>query len=105
MPLTDKKKNVDKIMAAAYLERANQVKGLTDVAQFVTSYPDVGRVFKYLNYDKAGQAAQRVFDLYKRHSNEVMGRWMICSVATARRFVNARFPVIACFGRPMSPAR
>ena len=69
----DRKKNVDKIMAAAYLERANQVKGLTDVAQFVTSYPDVGRVFKYLNYDKAGQAAQRVFDLYKRHANEVMG--------------------------------
>src|SRR5690606_28537381 len=69
----DQKKNVDKIMAAAYREGANQVKGLTDVAQFVTSYPDVGRVFKYLNYDKAGQAAQRVFDLYKRHANEVMG--------------------------------
>ena len=47
------------------------MKGLTDVAQFVTSYPDVGRVFKYLNYDKTGQAAQRVFDLYKRHANEV----------------------------------
>ena len=28
----DKKKNVDKIMAAAYLERANQVRNLTDVA-------------------------------------------------------------------------
>ena len=69
----DQKKNVDKIMAAAYLERANQVKGLTDVAQFVSSYPDVGRVFKFLNYNSAGQAAQRVFDLYKRHADEVMG--------------------------------
>lgn len=69
----DQKKNVDKIMAAAYLERANQVKGLTDVAQFVSSYPDVGRVFKFLNYNSAGQAAQRVFELYKRHANEVMG--------------------------------
>ena len=69
----DQKKNVDKIMAAAYLERANQVKGLTDVAQFVSSYPDVGRVFKYLNYNSAGQAAERVFDLYKRHANEVTG--------------------------------
>lgn len=68
----DKKKNVDKIMAAAYLERANQVKGLGDVAQFVSSYPDVGRVFKFLGGD-TGQAAQRVFDLYKRHANEVMG--------------------------------
>lgn len=66
-------KDEDKIMAAAYLERANQVKNLTDVSQFVSSYPDVGRVFKYLNYNSAGQAAQRVFDLYKRHANEVMG--------------------------------
>jgi 7-cyano-7-deazaguanine synthase in queuosine biosynthesis len=66
-------KGEDKIMAAAYLERANQVKGLTDVAQFISSYPDVGRVFKYLNYSSLGPAAQRVFDLYKRHANEVMG--------------------------------
>ena len=66
-------KGEDKIMAAAYLERANQVKNLTDVSQFVSSYPDVSRVFKYLNYNNAGQAAQRVFDLYKRHANEVMG--------------------------------
>ena len=68
----DQKKNVDKIMAASYLERANQVKGLTDVGQFVSSYPDVGRVFRFLGGD-TGQAAQRVFDLYKRHANEVMG--------------------------------
>lgn len=68
----DKKKNVEKIMAAAYLERANQVKNLADVTQFVSSYPDVGRVFKFLGGD-TGQAAQRVFDLYKRHANEVMG--------------------------------
>jgi 7-cyano-7-deazaguanine synthase in queuosine biosynthesis len=66
-------KGEDKIMAAAYLERANQVKNLTDVAQFVSSYPDVGRVFKFLNYSSAGQAAQRVFDLYKRHADEVTG--------------------------------
>lgn len=65
-------KGEDKIMAAAYLERANQVKGLADITQFISSYPDVGRVFKYLNCS-TGQAAQRVFDLYKRHANEVMG--------------------------------
>ena len=66
-------KGEDKIMAAAYLERANQVKNLTDVTQFVSSYPDVGRVLKYLNYSSAGQVAQRVFDLYKRHADEVTG--------------------------------
>jgi len=48
------------------------LKYLSDVTQFITSYPDVGRVFKFLNGD-TGQAAQRVFDLYKRHANEVMG--------------------------------
>jgi 7-cyano-7-deazaguanine synthase in queuosine biosynthesis len=67
-----RKKDEDKIMAAAYLERANQVKNLTGVADFISSYPDVCRVFKYLN-TSAGQAAQRVFDLYKRHAEEVMG--------------------------------
>jgi len=67
-----RKKDEDKIMAAAYLERANQVKNLTGVADFISSYPDVCRVFKYLNAS-AGQAAQRVFDLYKRHAEEVTG--------------------------------
>lgn len=67
-----RKKDEDKIMAAAYLERANQVKNLTGVADFISSYPDVCRVFKYLN-TSAGQAAQRVYDLYKRHAEEVMG--------------------------------
>ena len=48
-------RRIDKIMAAAYLERANQVKGLTDVAQFVSSYPDVGRV-PVLTHKTAGLA-------------------------------------------------
>ncbi|MDF1483269.1 7-cyano-7-deazaguanine synthase [Extensimonas sp. H3M7-6] len=67
-----RKRDEDKIMAAAYLERANQVKNLTGVADFISSYPDACRVFQYLN-TSAGQAAQRVFDLYKRHAEEVTG--------------------------------
>ncbi len=59
-------------MAAAYLERANQVKSLTDVTQFISSYAEVSRVFRYLEGSTA-QAAQRVFDLYKRHATEVTG--------------------------------
>lgn len=62
----------DKILAAAYLERANQVDSLTDVAQFIGSYAEVTRVFRYLDGSTA-QAAQRVFDLYKRHATEVTG--------------------------------
>jgi len=65
-------KGEDKIMAAAYLERANQVNTLTDVSQFLASYPEVNRVFRYLDGSNA-QSAQRVFDLYKRHANEVTG--------------------------------
>lgn len=65
-------KGDDKIMAAAYLERANQVKSLTDVTQFISSYAEVSRVFRYLDGSTA-QAAQRVFDLYKRHATEVTG--------------------------------
>lgn len=67
-----RKKDEDKIMAAAYLERANQVKNLTDVMQLIGSYAEVTRVFRYLDCSPA-QAAQRVFDLYKRHANEVTG--------------------------------
>ena len=65
-------KGADKIMAAAYLERANQVKSLTDLAQFIASHSEVSRVFRYLD-GSAGQVAQRTFDLYKRHANEVCG--------------------------------
>lgn len=65
-------KGDDKIMAAAYLERANQVKSLTDVSQFLASYAEVNRVFRYLDGSTA-QSAQRVFDLYKRHAAEVTG--------------------------------
>lgn len=65
-------KGDDKILAAAYLERANQVKSLADVAQFISSYPEVNRVFRFLDGSTA-QAAQRVFDLYKRHATDVTG--------------------------------
>ena len=63
-------KDDDKIMAAAYLERANQVKSLTDLTQFISNYAEVSRVFRHLD-GSTSQAAQRVFDLYKRHATEV----------------------------------
>lgn len=65
-------KGEDKIMMAAYLERANQVKNLADVSQFIASYGEVSRVFRYLNMNTA-RAADLVFDLYKRHAAEVCG--------------------------------
>ena len=65
-------KDEDKIMAAAYLERANQVRGHDDIAPFIARYSEVSRVFRYLD-GTPSSIAQRVFDLYKRHAEEVCG--------------------------------
>ena len=63
-------KDDDKIMSASYLERANQVGALENVGQFLAKYAEVNRVLRFLDGSTA-QAAQRVFDLYKRHAGEV----------------------------------
>ncbi|MDO4705223.1 MAG: hypothetical protein Q4A98_03295 [Comamonadaceae bacterium] len=57
-------------MSASYLERANQVGALENVGQFLAKYAEVNRVLRFLDGSTA-QAAQRVFDLYKRHAGEV----------------------------------
>ncbi|GAA0573889.1 MULTISPECIES: 7-cyano-7-deazaguanine synthase [Pseudomonadota] len=63
-------KDDDKIMSASYLERANQVSSLENVGQFLAKYAEVNRVLRFLGGSTA-QAAQLVFDLYKRHASEV----------------------------------
>lgn len=63
-------KDEDKIMGAAYLERANQVGKLRDATQFVERYPEVIRVLRHLGGNPTG-AAGRVFELYRRHAEEV----------------------------------
>jgi hypothetical protein len=63
-------KDEDKIMAAAYLERANQVCNQDDIAQFMARFSEVSRVFRYMD-ENPGSVAQKVFDLYKRHAKEV----------------------------------
>jgi ElaB/YqjD/DUF883 family membrane-anchored ribosome-binding protein len=52
------------------LERANQVRGQDDIAQFIARYSEVSRVFRYLDGNPSG-VAQKVYDLYKRHAEEV----------------------------------
>ena len=63
-------KDEDKIMTAAYLERANQVREQDDITQFIARFSEVSRVFRYLN-GNSGKVAQKVYDLYKRHAKEV----------------------------------
>lgn len=62
----------DKILMAAYLERANQVDHLADANDFIGRYSEVSRVLRYLDSNPA-RAAQKVFELYKRHAREVIG--------------------------------
>ena len=47
-------KDEDKIMGAAYLERANQVGKLKDATQLVERYPEVLRVLRYLGGTPSG---------------------------------------------------
>jgi hypothetical protein len=63
-------KDEDKIMTAAYLERANQVRDQDNITQFIARFSEVSRVFRYLN-GNPGSVAQKVYDLYKRHAKEV----------------------------------
>lgn len=63
-------KDEDKIMAASYLERANQVCNQDDIAQFMARFSEVSRVFRYMD-ENPGSVAQKVYDLYRRHAKEV----------------------------------
>lgn len=65
-----RKKETDRILDAAYLERANQVRDMTDIIEFISQFSEVVRAFRVLN-ESPTQAAQKIFDLYKRHGVEV----------------------------------
>jgi 7-cyano-7-deazaguanine synthase in queuosine biosynthesis len=60
----------DKILSAAFLERANEMEQIEDIAGFISKYPTVLRAIEHIPGNKQG-AAQRLFDLYKRHATEV----------------------------------
>lgn len=63
-------KDADKIMGAAYLERANELQNIADGQQLLARYPEVADVLPYLDLPKASGAA-KILDLYKHHANEV----------------------------------
>ncbi|MBC8392626.1 MAG: hypothetical protein H8E17_08695 [Deltaproteobacteria bacterium] len=66
----DEKIFEDKTMFAGYLERANQAHYIGDCIEFLGKFPEAARVLKYLPGDP-GQAAERIFAMYKRHAEEV----------------------------------
>lgn len=68
--LGERPKDDDKILSAAYLERANEIKNIESVGQFISRYPDLLRAVRCLPGDSQGNA-ERLFDLHKRHAQEV----------------------------------
>ena len=60
----------DKILAANYINRANNVARLKSPVELAAKYPPVLRALAALPDRSQGNPA-RVFDLYKRHANEV----------------------------------
>ena len=63
-------KAADKIMGAAFLERANQVAEMKDTTDFLMAFPEVRRALPHLGLD-AGRGADLVLSLYRRHADEV----------------------------------
>jgi len=62
--------DADKIMGAAYLEKAIKCRTLADVGQFIEENPEVLRVLNYVEGNRTN-AALRILDLHKRHAKEV----------------------------------
>jgi len=60
----------DKILAANYINRANNVARLKSPLQLATEYPPVLRALAALPNRSLGSQS-KIFDLYKRHANEV----------------------------------
>lgn len=60
----------DKTMYAGYLERANQAQNVRDCIEFLSGFPEAARALKYLPGDP-WQVSERIFAMYKRHSDEV----------------------------------
>ena len=63
-------KDMDKMMVATYLERANSVSGVATETQFLNLFPEVLEALPYLE-GSSGSALARVLALYKRHAQEV----------------------------------
>ena len=62
--------DADRIMGAAYLERANVFRNIPDGVQLIVRYPQVAEVLRFLDLDRPSAAA-RILDLHKRHGEEV----------------------------------
>jgi hypothetical protein len=63
-------KEEDKILGAAYLERAHGFGTMTGWPDLVARYPEVTDVLPYLGMPKA-RGAEKILDLHRRHAAEI----------------------------------
>ena len=63
-------KDEDKILGAAYLDRAHEFGDMSDWPEILARYPEVADVLPYLDMPKANGAA-KILDLHKRHAAEI----------------------------------
>lgn len=60
----------DKMMLAAYLDRATSVDEVANTGEFIAAFPQIVDSFPFV-LGGASKAAAQLFDLYKRHAKEV----------------------------------
>jgi hypothetical protein len=84
-------KDVDKIMVATYLERANRILAMRDSGQFIEEFPEVTRVMRFLG-PNPDSVLERVFALYQRHAVEVTGAVKTMFSRHADRIISRTLP-------------
>ena len=82
----------DRMMVATYVERANQVAKLGNVAELIARYPEVVRMLGFLE-GKPSAAAAKVLDLHRRHGEEVNGAIERMLAANAKALRERTLPV------------
>lgn len=60
----------DKILGAAYLDRAEQFESIRDWSELMTEYPEVTDILPYLDMP-AAKGAAKILDLCKKHGKEI----------------------------------
>ena len=65
-------KDADKIMSAAYLNKAIEFEKAKEVPQFIADNPEVRRMLRFVEGTPTG-VAKRVMELHQRHAKEVFG--------------------------------
>ena len=65
-----RKRDVDRILGAAYLDRAEEFESIQDWSELMEEYPEVTDILPYLDLP-AAKGAAKILDLYRQHSKEI----------------------------------